>query len=170
MEGHAKRLRRDLAGFLRPQFGEYASEKIFINGEPLKAALNSRSLKKLACDVAIAKTQANGFGIEDHFEAARRIVSLFKNADLVKTRADKNGDKNIISIKRLSCPFVLESGRKAIAYITVKETVQNGHKIYSVEILDVKKAADVSRKGSLDRSKSVLDTEDIVTHPVKKNK
>ena len=138
MEGHAKRLRRQLADVLRPLFGEYTSDKVFIEGKPLKAALNSRSLKKLASDVAIAKTQANGFGIEDHFEAARRIVPLFKNADLVKTRADKNGDKNIISIKRLSCSFVLESGRKAIAYITLKETVQSGHKIYSVEVLDTK--------------------------------
>ena len=52
----------------------------------------------------------------------------------METRPDKNGSAQILSIKRFSAPFTLESGKKANAYITVKETVQNDHKIYSVEL------------------------------------
>lgn len=52
----------------------------------------------------------------------------------METRPDKNGSAQILSIKRFNAPFTLESGRKANAYITVKESIDSGHKIYSVEL------------------------------------
>ena len=78
---------------------------------------------------------ANGFTITEHFEAANKIIDLYKKATLIESRPDKNNDQNIISIKRFVTPFELSTGKKATAYITVKETEQNGHKIYSLELL-----------------------------------
>lgn len=126
---HAKFLRGELDKKLRTQFGMLRNES-----SGIEAHLNSRSLKKLGSDKAVEKSKANGFTISEHFEAASRITELYQKAVLVETRPDKNESRNVLSIKRFNSSFTLESGRKANAYITVKETVQNGHKIYSVEL------------------------------------
>ena len=125
----AKLLREDLAKALRPSFALHRNEQTGI-----EAHLNGRSLKKLESDKAIEKSKANGFTIAEHFEAAERIVELFKSAALVETAPDKKGSVQILSIKRFLAPFTLASGMRASAYITVKESIDSGHKIYSVEL------------------------------------
>lgn len=130
-KSHAKVLRDELGEKLRSEFGTHKNEKTGI-----EAHLNSRSLKKLGSDKAIEKSKANGFTISEHFEAAGQITDLYRKADLVETRPDRNESRNVLSIKRFNAPFTLNSGKKANAYITVKETVQNAHKIYSVELME----------------------------------
>ncbi len=130
-KSHAKVLRDELGEKLHSEFGTHKNEKTGI-----EAHLNSRSLKKLGSDKAIEKSKANGFTISEHFEAAEQITDLYRKADLVETRPDRNESRNVLSIKRFNAPFTLNSGKKANAYITVKETVQNDHKIYSVELME----------------------------------
>ena len=127
--GHSKILREELSSVLKPQYGTYKNAKTGID-----AHLNGRSLKKLGSDKAIDKSKANGFTISEHFEAASRIIELYKNAELVEVAQDKKGSRNTLSIKRFNAVFTLRNGKTANAYITVKETEQNGHKIYSVEL------------------------------------
>ena len=127
---HSKYLREKLAENLKAQYGLYKNKNTGI-----ESYLNGRSLKKIESDKAINKSKANGFTITEHFEAANKIIDLYKKATLIESRPDKNNDQNIISIKRFVTPFELSTGKNATAYITVKETEQNGHKIYSLELL-----------------------------------
>lgn len=132
-QSHAQFLRNGLARVLKGQFGAYRNED-----SGIEANLNGRSLKKLGSDKAIEKSKANGFTISEHFEAAAKIRELYIKAKLVETSPDKKGSAQILSIKRFVAPFTLKSGRKATAYITVKESIDSGHKIYSVELMEQK--------------------------------
>lgn len=127
---HSKYLRNELAETLRPVFGVYTNKDTGI-----KANLNGRSLKKLGSDKAINKSKANGFTIAEHFEGAKKITELYQKARLVSSSKDKKGSNNIISVKRFTSPFRTSLGKDANAYITVKESKQNGHTIYSVELI-----------------------------------
>lgn len=129
---HIQYLRQELSKSLRPKFGVYENESTGI-----KANLNGRSLKKLSSDKAVEKSKANGFTLAEHFESAEKITSLYKKAKLVEVAKDKKGSSNILSIKRFSANFRLKEGRNAKAYITVKESIQNGHTIYSVELFNL---------------------------------
>ena len=49
-------------------------------------------------------------------------------------------DPNVVSIKRFVSAAILKSGKKADVLITVKESIANGHKIYSIELDEINKA------------------------------
>ena len=97
--------------------------------------MNSRSIKKLTSDKALKKSLDNGFTKSNHFEAVAKISVLYKKATRMTPCNDRNFDQNILSVKRFYTDFKLKSGKSATAKITVKETKQNGHTIYSVELL-----------------------------------
>lgn len=106
---------------------------VFVNRETgLPARLSSTGVGKLISNNAVAKSMANGFTAAQHNALAARIDSLYQNAMLVEDRPDRNGDVNIRSIKRLVCPVQVGSA-EAGAYITVKESVEHGNRLYSVE-------------------------------------
>lgn len=129
---HAQFLRSELDKTLRPQFGVYKNKETGI-----EANLNTRSLKKLSSDKAIEKSKANGFTIADHFEVASQIKDLYIKSKLYENAPDKKGRRNILSVKRFRKNLTLTNGRKTTAHITVKESLQNGHTIYSVELLEL---------------------------------
>ena len=114
---------------MRPQFGFYKNKKTGI-----EANLSEKSVNKISSEKAIEKSKANGFTVEEHFEVAERIAELYENADLAETSPDKKGSLDLKSIKRFDSEVTLSDGKKAVAHITVKESVQNGYKIYSVEV------------------------------------
>ena len=102
--------------------------------------ISKHSVGKLGSDKALDKSMANGFTPEEHFDAAERVVDLYRNAELKKTHPDKNGDPNILSIKRLNQPFTTCRNQKARAWITVKKSKQHGHRLYSIEVMEIEKA------------------------------
>ena len=93
---------------------------------------------------AIEKSKANGFSLDEHFEIAEDIIALFKKARLIMSHADlKNpNDPNIISIKRFASDAELKSGKASEVLLTVKESVSNGHHIYSIELFRINKASE----------------------------
>lgn len=126
----------------------HLSGKEIVNDEtktPGRISTNQR--RKLVSGTAKAKSQANGFTANQHNQAAAKIDLLYKYATLQKESNDKHGDPNIASIKRFASPVTVEqktdSGiteqERAVAYITVKESIENGHRIYSVELMELKK-------------------------------
>ena len=127
---HIQFLRQELSDTLRCQFGIYTNTSTGI-----KANLNGRSIKKLGSDKAVEKSKINGFTLVEHFEAANKIIELFRNAKLIETRPDKRYSRNILSIKIFSSEIKTKIGSKAKVKITVKESIQNGHTIYSLELL-----------------------------------
>ena len=64
-------------------------------------------------------------------------TKLFKNASLTLSYPDKHGDKNL-NIKRFDSPFYIGE-KPCIAHITVKETLKNGGRVYSLELLEIEK-------------------------------
>ena len=84
------------------------------------------------------KSEANGFTYQDHYAAAANVGRLFEEAQLGEVHGDKNNSPDVLSIKRFYAPFNTSQG-EAIVKLTVKEIKREGHKIYSVEVLEIEK-------------------------------
>ena len=100
----------------------------------IQAQLSSSAKGKLISNKATAKSKANGFTSEQHNALAASVDEAYRIARLVSSRPDRAGDVNIVSIKRFVSPVRFGS-KSAAAWITVKESRQHGHHIYSVEAI-----------------------------------
>jgi len=121
---------------LRELLKDYSNENPLIikskGGE--EARLGRSSIGKLVSNAAVQKSMDNGFTREQHYATASDIDYLFKNSVKVSTRPDKSGDRNV-TIHRFAA---LLFGDNAV-YITVKESVQHGKRIYSAELMEIKR-------------------------------
>lgn len=133
--GYTAKLRKNLEENLRPFF----NKPILNKNTNIKAFLSKKSVEKIGSAKAIEKSKNNGFTVKQHFVVANNIITLFENSSLVSSTPDNKGNKNLLSIKRFSITTILENKEKAHVYITVKESVEKGHRIYSVEVMDIKK-------------------------------
>ena len=107
----------------------------------ITASISSEGLNKMMSGKAIQKSFDNGFSSAEHFEAVGRIVELYKKARLVVAHPDeKHGDPNV-NIKRFVSQDKLKSDKPIDALITVKESYENGHRIYSLELDEINKAS-----------------------------
>ncbi|MBR4476259.1 MAG: hypothetical protein IKO87_01820, partial [Kiritimatiellae bacterium] len=97
------------------------------------AQVNSVQRRKILSNAAVRKSQNNGFSVNEHDAAASILETLWKVATLGKTDPDKNGDQSLKSVKRFVAPVRLGE-KDAYAYITAKESVEHGHRIYSIEL------------------------------------
>ena len=102
----------------------------------ITARLSSSAKGKLVSNKATGKSKANGFSREQHNVLAANVGLLFEAARLVESRPDRAKDANVISIKRFA-RNVFFGAREAVAWITIKESQQHGHHIYSVEAIKV---------------------------------
>ena len=94
-------------------------------------------------DKAINKSLENGYTLQQHIEAAMDIKRLFEDAQLAETRDDKNNEENVLSIKYFHCETNV-GGEKAIARIMAKEILEFGHRIYTIELQELNKPAEVT--------------------------
>lgn len=104
-----------------------------------KAMLSSKGIGKMLSAKAVKKSQSNGFTEHDHITAAASILKFYKNAELLLKHPDLKNRSEISSIKRFGAPIILSSGELAEAYITVQDNQIHGNKIYSIELLELKK-------------------------------
>ena len=112
-----------------------ARGKSFVNRSTgISARLSASAKGKLVSNKATGKSKANGFTREQHNAMAARVGDLFEIARMVESRPDRGGDANILSIKRFAVN-VFFGEKEAVAWITVKESKQHGHHIYSVEAI-----------------------------------
>lgn len=102
------------------------------------AQINSQQRGKLVSNKALASSMRNGFTAEQHNAAAANIDLLWKHAEPLIQKSDKNNDPNIAAIQRFAAPFIV-SNDVAVAYMTVKESMANGHRIYSIELTEMRK-------------------------------
>jgi hypothetical protein len=105
----------------------------------IKARINSEQRNKIVSAAALEKSELNGFEASQHFAVASQIEIAWKNATLAETIDDRGGDKNIVSIKRFAASINIDN-EPATAYITAKESVEHGHRIYSLELQEIKKS------------------------------
>jgi len=103
----------------------------------ISARISSEQRNKIVSNEAIRKSGLNGYNARQHFAVAARISIVWKHATLVKARSDREGDGNVASIKRFAAPLLLDS-KPAVAYMTAKESVEHGHRIYSLELREAR--------------------------------
>lgn len=137
--GYANYKRQELLKKLKPVFG-----KLVNISTGIEANLSKKSLDKMTSAKALEKSKTNGFTLAEHFELAAKIKPLYESAVLIAVHGNlKNpNDPNIISIKRFMSAAILKSEKKADVLITVKESIANGHKIYSIELDEINKASE----------------------------
>ncbi|MDR3048411.1 MAG: hypothetical protein LBV16_00995, partial [Elusimicrobiota bacterium] len=104
----------------------------------ITAKISTNQLGKLLSEVAINKSLENGFTREEHLSAASIVDKLFENAVLLNSRPDRNNDVNIKSIKEFAAPIITNNGTN-FAYMTLKESIEHGHRIYTIELQEIKK-------------------------------
>ena len=106
------------------------------SGEEVR--LSKRSIGKLLSNAAEEKSIANGFERKQHYAAVSDIDNLFANSVKIMEHPDKN-NTNYVFIHRYVAPLYFDN---SVAYITVKETrepKQSGKRIYSAELIEIKK-------------------------------
>ena len=134
--GKTAKLRKKLKQNLAPFFYKPIQNK----HSEVSAYVSGNSINKIGSRKAIEKSEANGFTVDQHFEIANRIIPLFRNSYLKETKGDRDNDPNIKSVKRFAISAKLSNGVKTKVWITVKETRVEGHRIYSIELMEIKKA------------------------------
>ena len=101
------------------------------------ARVNVRQAGKLLSNAAVDKSMGNGFTREQHYAAAANVQELWRYAVLAENRADRAGDENIASIKRFVAPVFFD-GDVHFAALLAKESQEHGHRVYSVEVHELK--------------------------------
>ncbi|WP_213243998.1 hypothetical protein, partial [Campylobacter vulpis] len=112
------------------------------------ARLSSVGIEKMLSDKAIQKSVNNGFSEAQHFEAVRDIERLFKNSDFVRSENPKNASKDIKAVHRYINTNDLKE-QNASVLMTLKESFQNGNRIYSLELEGLTRPDNLSRSPEL---------------------
>ena len=113
--------------------------RIFTNrATETEATFGTDQIEKMVSAKARRKSEANGFTYQDNYAASANVGRLFEEAQLGEVHGDKNNSPDVLSIKRFYAPFDTSQG-EAIVKLTVKEIKREGHKIYSVEVLEIEK-------------------------------
>lgn len=135
-QGYANYKRKELLAILRPVLG-----KLVNISTGIEANLSKHSIDKMTSAKALERSKQNGFTLAEHFELAAKIKPLYETAILVASHGNlKNpDDPNVVSIKRFVSAAILQSDKKADVLITVKESIANGHRIYSIELDEINK-------------------------------
>ncbi|MDR1498639.1 MAG: hypothetical protein LBS59_09635, partial [Puniceicoccales bacterium] len=115
---------------------------------------NSGQRDKLVSAVAVNKSKVNGFPSDQHYGAVAKIAALWKHATLVEERKDTKHQQADVTILRFAAPLLFE-GEQAIAYLTVKETGGVGHRVYSLELMEIET---LRRKVDVDTSEEAPHT------------
>jgi len=91
--------------------------------------INKDSVNKMLS--SYVDSVSNGFNEAQHFAAVADIVNLYGNSTKVLTHPDKKGSHNVKAINRFVAPLYENN----FALITGKEIVENGRKIYNLELM-----------------------------------
>lgn len=114
----------------------------------ITAQISGVQRRKLVSRKAVDKSIANGFTVSQHNHTVANIETIYRHASLYEVQRDRLNDPNIASIKRFTSGITLADkdsttpGTKATAYITLKESIRDGNRIYSLELMELKKPED----------------------------
>jgi len=97
--------------------------------------LSKRSVKKLLSGAAAKKSVINGFTVEQHYAVAADIEDVFTRSVKILSRPDRDGNQTT-TIHQFTAPLHFKD---AEAFMTVKEDTRFGKKMYSVELMEIKK-------------------------------
>lgn len=97
------------------------------------ARISTTGLHKISSQKAFNKSLNNGFSQEEHYKAGELIKDLYENSNYLKSEKAKNNSDDIKAIYRYVSPLQI-NGKNALALITLKENLQSGNRIYSLEL------------------------------------
>lgn len=122
-------LRADLKEALKP----YINKKIVNKATGISAQISTTGINKIASKMAMDKSVANGFSRDEHFKVAGDLKNLFENATKKTSYADKKHSKDVLSMHRFFTQITINN-KQAQAKMTIKESVEYGNRIYSLEL------------------------------------
>jgi len=135
----------------------FIGQEIINKDKNFSAQINRVQRDKLVSEAAVHKSVSNGFTREEHFKTVANIKTLFENAFWNRTRTDRNNDPNIRAIHEFYAPITEE----AVAFILVKESVQNGARIYTLELKEIKKPQSIVGTSGKTSIPASVDTDSI---------
>ena len=104
------------------------------------AFINSTQMREMTNPNALGKSKENGFSNWEHLHAVALAPTLYENATLVRDDPDtKHGDPHV-RIMRYAADIVIDRAEglvQAKAWLTVKTSEQRGHRVYSLELLEL---------------------------------
>ncbi|WP_194145520.1 hypothetical protein, partial [Helicobacter apodemus] len=134
----------ELRTSLKEALSPYVNKDIVNIATNIKAQISSTGINKIASKKAVDKSINNGFSRDEHFKAGENINKLFENATLKSTKADKNQSPHLRAIYRFDSPLLINN-KEANALITLKESIENGKKIYSLELEELSPSSNTQR-------------------------
>lgn len=102
----------------------------------IKARLSSNGIDKLLSSQAVNKSLANGFSKEAHFVSVEHIDEIFSISILAQSEPPRNKSQDILAWHKYIATYSIDS-EVLRAKITLKETISNQHRIYSLELLEL---------------------------------
>ena len=103
----------------------------------IQATIARKGTKEMISNVK--KSVANGFNFREHFAVANHLKEVFENATFAKKLSDTKHNDPRVSIYRFNSAVVL-NGKEANALITLKEYLENGKRLYALELEELSKA------------------------------
>ena len=100
------------------------------------ASISRDGIDKILSPKAVNKTLKNGHKKELHFAMAEKVGDLFEKAEFSHSEAPRNQSQDIVAYHKYNAHFKI-NGKDAKARITLKESFEAGHKIYSLELLEI---------------------------------
>ncbi|MGN0847825.1 MAG: zeta toxin family protein [Kiritimatiellia bacterium] len=98
----------------------------------MTAQINAVQRRKIESNAAVRKSEANGFSRDEHNAVASVIESLWRIAEPAATHSEGSGAPGVTIRRFVSIAHVGE--KEAFPYLTVKQTVVEGARIYSIEL------------------------------------
>ena len=101
------------------------------------AKISNEGRNKMLSGEALRQTRENGFSKEAHFAACEKIQELFENAVHYYDEPPRHQTSDIKTYPKYISK-ILVNGKKAQAYLTLKELVEHGNRIYSLELQELR--------------------------------
>ncbi|WP_233707286.1 LPD3 domain-containing protein, partial [Helicobacter bizzozeronii] len=124
---------KDLRVDLRQSLVPILNKDIMNKETGVVARISTNGITKISSTKALKKSLINGFTQEEHFKVGADIKTLFENARLGETHPDYKESPGIKAVHRYFTEINI-NGKRAQAKITLRESVQQGHRIYSLEL------------------------------------
>ena len=115
-------------------------EKVQNISSGMIASVSSDGISKMISSKAVDKSIHNGYTKEEHFASVENVLSLFKVSELAHSEKPNNKSVDVIAYHKFIADFSINH-KPTKAKITLRETLQAGNRIYSLELLELEKAS-----------------------------
>lgn len=115
-------------------------EKVQNISSGMFASVSSDGISKMISSKAVDKSINNGYTKEEHFASVENVLSLFKVSELAHSEKPNNKSADVIAYHKFIADFSINH-KPTKAKITLRETLQAGNRIYSLELLELEKAS-----------------------------